>query len=119
MAGRLRRTLGRLTTPHADLVSAEMVAEVRAAGARPIADYAVREVATVTGAISSVTVNPRDGRRWLEIELTDGSDVVTLIWMGRRMIPGIEPGRGLTARGRITLADGRKAIFNPHYELRD
>ena len=43
--------------------------------------------------------------------------MVTLVWLGRRHIPGIQPGRAMTARGRIALRDNRKVIYNPHYEL--
>ena len=36
---------------------------------------------------------------------------------GRRRIPGIEPGRRLTARGRFAAFEGRQVIYNPWYEL--
>ena len=45
------------------------------------------------------------------------ADVVTLVWLGRRQILGIEPGRQLTARGRIAMRDDRKVMYNPFYEL--
>ena len=53
----------------------------------------------------------------LEAELFDGSGSVTLVWLGRRRIPGIEPGRTLTARGRFAAFDGKRVIYNPWYEL--
>jgi hypothetical protein len=42
---------------------------------------------------------------------------VTLVWLGRRNIPGIQPGATVTARGRVAVRDNRKVIYNPHYEL--
>ena len=36
---------------------------------------------------------PRGGAPALEAELYDGSDVIDLVWLGRRQIAGIEPGR--------------------------
>ncbi len=48
----------------------------------------------------------------------DGTDPVTLVWIGRRRIPGIEPGKTLMVRGRVGDRDGQKVIFNPYYELR-
>ena len=60
---------------------------------------------------------PRTNLPTLEAELYDGSDVVTLVFLGRRSIAGIEPGRQLTARGRIAIRDDRKVIYNPYYEL--
>jgi hypothetical protein len=37
--------------------------------------------------------------------------------LGRRQIAGIEPGRNLTAKGRVAIRDERKVIYNPFYEL--
>jgi predicted thioesterase len=39
------------------------------------------------------------------------------VWLGRRHIAGIEPGRAITAKGRIAVRDGRKVLYNPYYEL--
>ena len=51
-------------------------------------------------------------------ELFDGSDTVTLVWLGQRRIPGIDSGRTLRVRGRLgKLENGTKAIYNPHYEI--
>ena len=54
----------------------------------------------------------------LEVDLYDGSDVITIVWLGRRRISGIEPGRMLVAEGLVSLRDGRKVMFNPRYQLR-
>jgi hypothetical protein len=54
----------------------------------------------------------------LEAELYDGSGTVTLIWLGRRRIRGIDPGRSVVVHGRLTKQDGRPTIYNPAYELR-
>lgn len=48
----------------------------------------------------------------------DGSDVMTIVWLGRRWISGIEPGRALVVEGMISSRNGRKVIFNPRYQLR-
>ncbi|HEY0531497.1 MAG TPA: OB-fold nucleic acid binding domain-containing protein, partial [Actinoplanes sp.] len=65
----------------------------------------------------TVAYTPRTNLPTLEADLWDGSDVVTLVFLGRRSIAGIEPGRQLTARGRIASRDDRKVIYNPYYEL--
>jgi len=62
-------------------------------------------------------LHPARDRATLEAELFDGSGSVTLVWLGRRRIPGIEPGRTLTARGRFAAFDGKQVIYNPKYEL--
>ena len=42
---------------------------------------------------------------------------MTLIWMGRREIPGVVAGREMLVEGRISVADGLRRIYNPRYEL--
>ena len=71
----------------------------------------------MSGRLRTVAYTPRTNLPTLEADLYDGSDVVTLVFLGRRSIVGIEPGRQLTARGRIAIRDGRKVIYNPYYEL--
>jgi hypothetical protein len=54
----------------------------------------------------------------VKAELFDGTDTVTLVWLGQRRIPGIESGRTLRVHGRLgKLENGSKAIYNPHYEI--
>ena len=43
------------------------------------------------GRLRSVEFCPQSADATLEAELFDGSEGVTLVWMGRRRIPGIEP----------------------------
>jgi hypothetical protein len=65
-----------------------------------------------------VTLRPRGGVPALEAELYDGTDLITLIWLGRRRITGIEPGRTVQVVGRIGTQHGTRVMFNPRYELR-
>jgi hypothetical protein len=53
----------------------------------------------------------------LEAELYDGSDTLTLIWLGRRQIAGVAPGRAMQVWGRIGNFDGDRILYNPRYEL--
>ncbi|MFJ2029800.1 OB-fold nucleic acid binding domain-containing protein [Streptosporangium sp. NBC_01639] len=87
-------------------------------GATPIVSCAGRRRFCVTGTLRTVTLRPRGGAPALEAELYDGSDVIELIWLGRRKIAGIEPGRMVLAEGLVSVQDGRKVMFNPRYELR-
>jgi RecG-like helicase len=72
----------------------------------------------VVGSIRSVSVAPSSKSPALEIEIYEGSGVVTVIWMGRRVIPGIVAGRTVKVFGRITCNADLSIIFNPRYELR-
>jgi hypothetical protein len=115
--GRLRRAVHRLTTQAHDLDAEDLQRQGDRVGATPVADCVDRTPVTVFGTVRSLTIRPRAGTPALEADLFDGSDVVTLVWLGRRTIAGIEPGRQLRASGRITSGEGRRLIYNPRYEL--
>ena len=92
------------------------------APARPLEPVAIaettdRERIRVRGTLRTVTMRPRGGSPALEAELFDGTEVVTLVWLGRRRIRGIEPGVPLEVQGRLGRYDGIRTIFNPRYEL--
>ena len=72
----------------------------------------------VVGTVRSVTIAPTIKNPTLEIELYDGSGVVTVVWMGRRSIPGVVAGRTMKVFGRLTCNTEHPTIFNPRYELR-
>lgn len=86
-------------------------------GCDAVGDCADRSRVTLRGTIEVLTVRPRQDVPWLEAELSDGTGKVTLIWMGRRAIPGIDAGRDLIVKGRISTADGGARMYNPDYEL--
>jgi hypothetical protein len=116
--GRLRRLLNRLTTDPDQLDAEELEAAIPAQGATPIAQCPDREPVCIVGTLRTVTFRPRAGVPALEAELWDGTGSVAVIWLGRREIPGIDPGRTIKLRGRITSLHNRRAIYNPVYELR-
>src|SRR5262245_60711510 len=113
----LRKFLRRLTASEAELDAEELQRGAYACGGVLVSDCRRGELARITGRLRTVVYTPRTNLPTLEAGLWDGSDLVTLVWLGRRHILGIEPGRQLTARGRIALREDRKVIFNPYYEL--
>jgi hypothetical protein len=114
----LRRLFSRLAADDEELHADELQAEITAASATPISRCPDREQVCLVGTLRSVTFRPRAGVPALEAELWDGTGAVTVIWLGRRQIPGIDPGRTIKLRGRITTLHGHRAIYNPIYELR-
>jgi hypothetical protein len=113
--GRFSRTLERLSTDNTE--AAELQNDAAKAGCQLIARQADRAVVRIHGVLRSVTLRPVDGVTALEAEVYDGSDSVTLIWLGRRKIEGVAAGRQLTAYGRIGMRNGTRVIYNPRYEL--
>jgi hypothetical protein len=113
----LRRFLQRLTASEEELDAADLQRESTECGAVPADQCQRGQLVAVSGRLRTVAYTPRTNLPTLEADLYDGSDVVTLVWLGRRQIIGIEPGRQLTVRGRVALRDGRKVMYNPFYEL--
>lgn len=110
--------LHRLTADVNALDAVELQSDVARCAAIPLRTLKRGEVATVTGRLRAVVYTPREHVPTLQAELFDGSASIDLVWLGRRRIAGIEPGRTVMARGRVGVHDGRLAIYNPWYELR-
>jgi len=116
--GRFRRMLDRLSSTQEELDSEELQQDALKSGCTRILDCSDRQIVTVTGTLRTVTLRPRAGVPALEAELFDGSAALDVVWLGRRSITGIEPGRMILASGRISMNRGRPVLFNPKYELR-
>ena len=114
----LRRVFSRLASSQQELEARELQRDVQTTGCMNIDDCVDRQRVAVAGTLRHVTLRPRSGTPALEAELYDGSGVLTLVWLGRRRIAGIEPGRSLTVQGRVSNQHGSRVIYNPRYELR-
>lgn len=90
----------------------------RNAGCAAVSSVPVRSRGKVAGVLRSVVLRPREGVPTVEAELFDGSGALDLVWLGRRTIDGIEPGRRIRVEGMMCDVDGRRTMFNPRYELR-
>lgn len=114
---RLRRTISRWANAD-DQEARELRATFTTEGVVSLAEAPDRETVRLRGTLRTVTLRPRGGVPALEAELYDGTGTVTIIWLGRRRIAGIDPGRALEVAGRIgRLEDGSRIIYNPKYEL--
>jgi hypothetical protein len=115
---RLRRTISRWANP--DDQDARDLRRTFAAdehGIDQIGDAVDRERVRLRGTLRTVTLRPRGGVPALEAELYDGTGSITVIWLGRRQISGVVPGRSLEIQGRIGRHDGHRIMYNPRYEL--
>jgi amino acid transporter len=116
---RQRLTTGREALQAAE-VKAEMteISQVGGGPTTPIEDSRNGEVVDVVGTLRAVTLRPRGSSLTMEADLWDGTGSINLVWMGRRNIPGIQPGRRIIVHGRLASIKGEPTIFNPSYELR-
>jgi len=100
-----------------DLDAVELRRRAVSRGATAVAECPIGERCTVVGVLRAVTLRPREGVPAVVAELFDGSATVNVVWLGRRRIAGIDPGRSISAEGRINERNGARIMFNPRYEL--
>jgi len=94
--------VNRLTADDEELAGRELESGLDQVGATPVTRCRRGEPVCVAGTLRAVTLRPRAGVPTLEAELYDGTGTITLIWLGRRRIGGIDCGRSMAARGRLT-----------------
>lgn len=112
-----RRLIRRLTASDQQLEAEQLRLDATRTGCALAGQVERGQMVKLTGRLRTVAYTPRTNLPTLEAELYDGSGTVTLVWLGRRRIRGVEPGTALTVRGRVALRDGERVIYNPHYEL--
>jgi hypothetical protein len=108
----------RLTAGLETLHAEELQVDIAEVSATPIGDCLDHEFVDVSGTLRTVTLRPRGASLTMEADLWDGTGNITLIWLGRRDIPGIRPGRRVTVHGRIARIKDARTIYNPTYQLR-
>ncbi len=86
-------------------------------GTVPIGGLRWRQRARVAGRVRSVTVQPRAGISSLECTIVDETGQLLLVFQGRRLVPGIEPGARLIAEGMVGERGKRTAMVNPIYTI--
>jgi len=86
-------------------------------GCSPIADIRYRRPAKVGGRVRTQRVRPWSGVATLECTLVDGTGAITVVFLGRRHVPGIDLGTHMVVEGTVGQHGGRLAILNPVYEL--
>ena len=90
---------------------------VRPPGAVPIGEVRHRQRVKIAGRIRSVRVTPWSGVPTFECTLVDGTGAMTVVFLGRRSVSGLEPGVKLIAEGTIGNYQGRLAMLNPTYDF--
>ncbi|MBY6705508.1 OB-fold nucleic acid binding domain-containing protein [Rhodococcus sp. BP-241] len=117
-AGYFRRMARKLTEDIDQLDAEELESTSKASGAQRACDCTRGDEVTMVGRLRSVETCSKAANAIVEAEFFDGTDTISLIWIGRRKIAGIESGTQLLVRGRVGEREGRRVIYNPYYELR-
>ena len=113
----LRKFVDRLTKP-TDQVDREHLAEwCSAQGLTALDDVAMRQPVRVGGEVRSIRIVPRAGADALEATITDGHGALTAVFLGRRKILGVSPGRRVLLEGVVTRDGPVRVMYNPLYEF--
>ncbi len=83
----------------------------------PIEKISWRSRAQVKGQVTSIRTAPQGSPPILEVEIWDETGGVTLQFLGRREIAGLDVGSHLRAEGMVGESDGSLTILNPSYEI--
>jgi hypothetical protein len=83
----------------------------------PIGDVRYRERASVRGRVRSLRVRPWGDNPTLEVVLVDDTGGLTLVFLARRQLAGVQPGTIMKAEGMVGAHQRRLAMLNPVYEL--
>jgi RecG-like helicase len=96
--------------------------EIRAWASRipdavPIADVPTRTPVILAGVVKRITVHPEHGLEAVEALLTDGTGEMSVMWMGRRSIPGLTLGTKLVVEGVVVEQRHGRRMVNPSFEF--
>lgn len=82
-----------------------------------IADAESRRRAKLAGVVKRITVHPAEGNESLEALLSDGTGEMSVVWMGRRTIPGLTLGTRVVVEGMVAEQRQGRRMVNPSFEF--
>jgi hypothetical protein len=83
----------------------------------PIGSITWRRRAHVQGMVNSIKAAPTGAAPVVEVEIWDKTGGVTLQFLGRREISGLEVGSQIEAEGMVGENNGQLIILNPSYKI--
>ncbi len=112
------RSLGkRLTIDKLEIDSERLCDKFKEYNFTTIAESQCRTRTKIAGEIKRMRIKPRSGVPAVEIVINDGTGDATVIFSGRRSIPGVDHGKCIMVDG-VPHRDGdRTVVLNPAYTL--
>jgi hypothetical protein len=86
-------------------------------GCTPIGSARHRQRVVLGGRVHAVRVQPWSGVATLELTLVDRTGAMTIVFLGRRHLPGVGTGTRLVVQGMVGEHRGHLAILNPAYDI--
>ncbi|GBC87809.1 hypothetical protein HRbin12_01827 [bacterium HR12] len=114
----VRRFLHRVTESDEERLREEILAWASSVpGTIRIAEAPMRTRVRVAGVVKRITVHPEHGLEALEAVISDGSGELSVLWMGRRTIPGLTLGSRVVVEGVIGAHRQGRRMVNPSFEF--
>jgi RecG-like helicase len=113
----LRKAMERLTKPIDELDREALEHYCDELEATPMSQITARAPIRVAGEIRTVTIVPRAGAPATEVAVSDGRGSVVAVFLGRRKIAGMSPGRRVVLSGVAGRDGNRFIVYNPEYTL--
>jgi amino acid transporter len=86
-------------------------------GSTSIIDATWRKRVTLAGRVRSIRVAPLHDAPTLELVLVDATAAISVIFLGRRSLAGVDVGTRMIVDGTVGIHKARLAIMNPKYQL--
>ena len=107
----------RLTADNLEIDSERLCERLKEYDFVNIADSQVRTRTKLAGEIKRMRIKPRSGVPAVELVINDGTGEATVIFSGRRNIPGVDHGKCIMVDGVPHRDGARTVILNPAYTL--
>jgi RecG-like helicase len=115
----VRRFFGRMAESDELRLSQELQSWAsKVPGTVRIADVPTRARVRIAGVVKRITVHPEHGLEALEALLSDGTGELSIMWMGRRSIPGLTLGTRVVVEGVVADQRQGRRMVNPSFEFR-
>lgn len=84
-------------------------------GCAPIGTARWRQHVKVAGRVQSLRVAPQHDAPTLELVVDDGTGALSVLFLGRRSVAGLQLGVNMVVEGTVGIHKARLAIMNPTY----
>ena len=115
-AAKVPQAVAKITTPDIALSLPGPVSHY-AEHLLPIGSATWRQRAHVRGRVTSILTAPTGSAPGLDVEIWDETGGITLHYLGRRSIAGLNVGTTVCAEGMVGESAGHLTIMNPSYEI--
>lgn len=100
-----------------EVAASEMESARSLARCRGVESMKRGEKVEMYGEIHSLSSSCPNDTPSLKAVIQDDTGRIEVIWLGRRRVAGVKLGQRVRIKGRLTLVDNQKTIYNPEYTL--